>query len=85
MRTTKMPTMIATPQQAGPPIHPEAQMADEQLLLQYRATGDRTLFAALVHRYERELYNYLCRYLGKPEMAEDVFQATCILLHQKCQ
>ena len=85
MRMTKMATMIATPQQAGPPIHPEAQMEDEQLLLQYCATGDRTLFAALVHRYERELYNYLCRYLGKPEMAEDVFQITCILLHQKCQ
>jgi RNA polymerase sigma-70 factor (ECF subfamily) len=86
----KMATMIATRQQADSPIPnnpvaPEAPMTDEQLLLQYRATGDRTLFAALVHRYERELYNYLCRYLGKPEMAEDVFQATCILLHQKCQ
>ncbi|MDA1049141.1 MAG: RNA polymerase sigma factor [Planctomycetota bacterium] len=86
---TKMATMIAIPQQAGSPIPDssgdrEAQMTDEQLLLQYRATGDRSLFAALVQRYERELYNYLCRYLGKPEMAEDVFQATCILLHQKC-
>ena len=90
MRMKKMATMIATRQQAdsrksNESVAPEAPMTDEQLLLQYRATGDRTLFAALVHRYERELYNYLCRYLGKPEMAEDVFQATCILLHQKCQ
>ncbi len=80
-----MATTIETPQQASFPHEQEAPMTDEQLLLQYRATGDRSLFEALVHRYERELYNYLCRYLGKPEMAEDVFQATCMLLHQKCQ
>ncbi|MEO8495725.1 MAG: RNA polymerase sigma factor [Planctomycetota bacterium] len=83
--------MTTTPPQtdsrlSGAPEAPTtaAQMSDEQLLLQYRATGERSLFAALVHRYERELYNYLCRYLGKPEMAEDVFQITCILVHQKC-
>lgn len=63
----------------------EQGLSDEQLLLQYRATGDRSLFAQLVYRYERELYNYLCRYLGKPEMAEDVFQATFLLVHQKCK
>lgn len=85
MRMNKMATTIETPQQANCSIDREAQISDEQLLLQYRATGDRTLFAELVHRYERELYNYLCRYLGKPEMAEDVFQITCVLLHQKCQ
>ncbi len=83
-----MASTIATPQSAGSTHEQvrgeEAQMTDEQLLLQYRATGDRSFFSALVHRYERELYNYLCRYLGKAEMAEDVFQATCILLHQKC-
>jgi len=64
---------------------PESTLTDEQLLLRYRRTGDRALFAQLVHRYERELYNYLCRYLGKPEMAEDVFQATFLLVHQKCK
>ncbi|MBI2480949.1 MAG: RNA polymerase sigma factor [Planctomycetia bacterium] len=81
----QMPTTIETPQPASRLLDREAPLADEELLLQYRATGDRSLFAALVHRYERELYNYLCRYLGKPEMAEDVFQITCVLLHQKCQ
>jgi len=85
MRMNQMATTIETPQQASCSVDREAPITDEQLLLQYRATGDRSLFAALVHRYERELYNYLCRYLGKPEMAEDVFQATCMLLHQKCQ
>ena len=49
---------------------------DEQLLLQYRQNGHRELFAALMKRYERELFNYLRRYLGDAGMAEDAFQAT---------
>jgi len=62
-----------------------ATLADEDLLLRYRATGERRLFNELVQRYERELYNYLRRYLGSAEMAEDVFQATFLLVHLKCQ
>jgi RNA polymerase sigma-70 factor (ECF subfamily) len=38
-----------------------------------------------VQRYERELYNYLRRYLRDAEMAEDVFQATFLLVHLKCE
>ena len=57
---------------------------DEQLLRRYRETGDRELFAKLVHRYERELFNYLSRYLGSAEMAEDVFQAAFLQVHLKC-
>ena len=49
-------------------------MTDEQLLIEYRETGDRELYATLVYRYERELFSYLRRYLGNAEMAEDVFQ-----------
>ena len=52
----------------------EAQVTDEELLLEYRRTGDRELYAQLVYRYERELFSYLRRYLGNAEMAEDVFQ-----------
>lgn len=63
----------------------ETQLTDEQLLVRYRKTGNRSLFEQLVQRYERELYNYLCRYLGQAEMAEDVFQATFLLVHQKCK
>lgn len=59
-------------------------MTDEQLLQTYRQTGDREAFALLVYRYERELYNYLRRYLGNVEMAEDVFQATFLLVHRRC-
>ncbi len=59
-------------------------VTDEQLLLKYRQTGDRELYAQLVYRYERELYRYLRRYLGNAEMAEDVFQAAFMAVHLKC-
>jgi len=59
-------------------------VTDEQLILDYRRTGDRELYAQLVYRYERELYSYLRRYLGSAEMAEDVFQATFLQVHLKC-
>src|SRR5271168_1722475 len=57
---------------------------DEQLLAEYRQQGDRQAFAQLVHRYERELFSYLRRYLGDAEMAEDAFQATFLQVHRKC-
>lgn len=60
-------------------------LTDEQLLLDYRKSGDRELFAQLVYRYERELFNYLRRYLGDSEMAEDVFQAAFLQVHLKCE
>ena len=44
-------------------------LSDEQLLLRYRQGGQRELFAMLVRRYERELFNYLRRYLGDAGMA----------------
>ena len=51
--------------------HSLDQWSDEELLIQYRETGRRDLFAELVHRYESELYCYLRRYLGSVEAAED--------------
>jgi RNA polymerase sigma-70 factor (ECF subfamily) len=60
------------------------QSSDEMLLLGYRETGNRDVFAELVHRYERELYSYLRRYLGDAEMAEDAFQRTFLQVHLKC-
>ena len=59
-------------------------VTDEQLIAQYRQTGKRELFAELVYRYERELYNYLRRYLNDAELAEDAFQATFLQVHLKC-
>ena len=49
----------------------------------YRQTGRREQFAEFVRRYERELFNYLRRYLGDPGMAEDAFQATFLQVHLK--
>jgi RNA polymerase sigma-70 factor, ECF subfamily len=60
-----------------------ADLTDEQLLVRYRETGRREYFAALVQRYERELYSYLKRFLGHSEMAEDAFQACFLQVHLK--
>lgn len=62
---------------------PLAEWSDEDLLLEYQATGARRAFEELVHRYERELFNYLRHYLGDAEMAEDAFQATFLQVHLK--
>ena len=59
-------------------------VTDEDLLLEYRQTGDRELYAQLVYRYERELFSYLRRYMGNAEMAEDVFQTAFLQVHLKC-
>lgn len=58
-------------------------VSDEQLLQSYREASDPTVFAELVSRYQRELYNYLRRFLGDATLAEDVFQATFFQVHQK--
>ena len=62
-----------------------SSLTDEELLLAYRDRGGSGLFSELVHRYERELYSYLRRYLGDAEMAEDAFQAAFLQVHLKCQ
>ena len=54
---------------------------DEHLLAEYRA-GDKTKFAVLVLRYQRELYHFLVRFLGDRAAAEDVFQETFLQVHQ---
>jgi len=60
-----------------------APLTDEELMGRYRETGRDEDFNALVHRYERELYRYLVRYLGNPALAEDVFQNTFLQVHLK--
>jgi len=57
---------------------------DEELLLEYRLTGRSAVFETLVKRYERELYNYLRRFLNNQVLAEDAFQATFLQVHLKC-
>ena len=43
--------------------------------------GDEAAFAQLVKRYEKELYNFLLRFLSQPSLAEDVFQETFLQVH----
>jgi len=58
-------------------------LSDEQLVELYRADRDPAVFTELVSRYQRELYNYLRRFLGDATLAEDVFQATFLQVHVK--
>ena len=59
-----------------------ARCSDEDLLLRLR-NGERDVFGTLVRRYERELYGYLKRYLGRADLAEDVFQNTFVAVFRK--
>lgn len=59
--------------------------SDEELLLEYRATEDAVVFTELVSRYQRELFNYLRRFLGDAAKAEDVFQQTFLQVHVKSE
>src|SRR6476619_6891427 len=47
--------------------------------------GDKPAFAALVSRYQRELYHFLVRFLGNRASAEDVFQETFLQVHQSAE
>jgi len=60
------------------------QRTDEQLLADYRS-GDKQSFAALVARYQRELFHFLVRFLGDRAAAEDVFQETFLQIHQSAE
>lgn len=59
--------------------------SDEELLLEYRTTEDAVVFTELVSRYQRELFNYLRRFLGDTAKAEDVFQQTFLQVHVKSE
>jgi RNA polymerase sigma-70 factor (ECF subfamily) len=80
MTTVVDPTPIGTCMSEEPGWE---EQSDETLLLRYRLTGDREAFEELVHRYEREIYSYLRRYIGDEQMAEDAFQGTFLQVHLK--
>lgn len=61
---------------------PLSACTDEELLAQF-CKGQTEAFGVLIRRYERELYGYLCRYLGDSELAEDVFQNTFLQVYVK--
>ncbi len=61
----------------------QTQVSDEDLMNRYRDDGRSEDYAALVRRYERELYRYLARYTGDSALADDVFQNTFLQVHLK--
>jgi RNA polymerase sigma-70 factor (ECF subfamily) len=62
-----------------------SSFSDEDLLLRYRDSGDAATFRELLHRYERELFSYLCRFLRDDSLAEEVFQTVFLRVHEKAR
>ena len=55
-------------------------VSDAQLLPRH-LDGDNEAFAILVSRYQRELMNFLFRFIGNAALAEDVFQEAFLQVH----
>jgi RNA polymerase sigma-70 factor (ECF subfamily) len=72
---------MPAPQRPSSPVSDPKRWTDEELLLDYRRTGNRQVFEILLRRFEREIYAFLRRFLGNTEMAEDAFQATFLAVH----
>ena len=62
------------------PTDNKKTVSDEQLL-QRHLDGDAEAFAILVKRYQRELLNFLFRFIGNAALAEDVFQEAFLQVH----
>ena len=56
---------------------------DEELLERFNFQKDSRALEVLIQRYESPLFNYLFRYLGNREAAEDVFQASFLQVYSK--
>ncbi|HBE68704.1 MAG TPA: RNA polymerase subunit sigma-70 [Planctomycetaceae bacterium] len=61
------------------------ELTDEQLLARFVQLADRAAFEVVVRRYRHEIYNYLRRYLGSEDMAEDAFQLAFLRVYQKAE
>lgn len=85
MTTTTLDVEVGLEHDSQRLASPLAEASDEALMLAYRDNADRAAFETLVHRYERDLYSYLSRYIGNPTLAEDAFQATFLQVHLKCR
>ena len=51
------------------------QTSDEQLMLAFKS-GDARAFATLVQRHRQAVYNFILRFVGHRQRAEDVLQET---------
>lgn len=59
--------------------------SDEDLLRRFVESQDRSAFENLMRRYQHEIYNYLRRYLGDDDLAEDAFQLAFVRVFQKAE
>lgn len=59
-------------------------VADSELVERYR-NGDTRAFETLVHRYQRQIFTFLLRYVGDREAAEDLVQDTFTQVIEKLQ
>src|SRR5262249_61446982 len=64
----------------GPPADRES---DAELLVRYRRGGDAAAFEAIVRRHGPMVWGVCCRSLAVQQDAEDVFQATFLVLVRK--
>ena len=71
--------------EASSSVNDLSDVSDEDLLLEYRQTGNRKLFEALMRRYQREIYSYLRRYMDDAQQAEDAFQLTFLQVHLRAE
>jgi len=60
---------------------PSQPAVSDTELLRRHLDGDDEAFAALVRRYDRELFSFLARFTGSATLAEDVFQEAFLQLH----
>src|SRR5262245_5081255 len=60
-----------------------SQWSDRQLLDRFAARGEETAFDLLIQRHGRMVYAVACRTLGNSDDAEDVFQATFLVLARR--
>lgn len=71
-------------QRAGETVLDYNTATDEELLVAFCQKQDSRAIEVLIQRYETPLFNYLLRYLGNREAAEDVFQASFMQVYTKC-
>ncbi|MGK5085416.1 RNA polymerase sigma factor [Bdellovibrionota bacterium FG-1] len=62
-------------------MNPVNDPSSEALMTAYQQ-GDEAAFAALYQRHSRKVYGFLVKKLRDQAMADDVFQATFLKLHQ---
>jgi len=60
----------------------KVQYSDKELILRFQQ-GDELAYVELVNRYRNRLMNFIYRYVGTREEAEDIVQDTFVKLFQK--